>query len=162
MILGVCRRVLGGDAQEGLDAEDAAQESMLALLRALDGGVRVDNLSAFARTVAVRTSLNVSRSRRRERARRSRAAAQSAAEPGHPVRRSQLADVLMHAIAELPENQAEAVTLRLIFNYSISETAAATDVSNETVRSRLRLARQKLRKTLAEDPVVREEMGTHE
>lgn len=149
-VLSACRRVLGDGGESGLDAEDAAQEALLAIARALERGV-VDDVRALASTIAVRKALNVARSRGRERARRRRMALDRSSGPGlSPEARHILADRLVWAIARLPLEQAEAVTLRMIFNHSIAEVAAATGVSTETVRSRLRLARNKLRSTLAD------------
>jgi RNA polymerase sigma-70 factor (ECF subfamily) len=54
------------------------------------------------------------------------------------------------AYGRLPAPQRAVVALHLYSGYSIEETAAMVGVPVETVRSRLRLARQKLRDGLAE------------
>ncbi len=58
---------------------------------------------------------------------------------------------LKAAFAVLPVEQRAAVVLHLHLGYSVEETARTMDASLETTRSRLRLARQRLRRELAEE-----------
>jgi len=51
----------------------------------------------------------------------------------------------------LPADQRAVVALHLHLGYSIAETAEVVGAPPETVRSRLRLARQRLRHALGED-----------
>ena len=55
------------------------------------------------------------------------------------------------AFRALPPVQRAAVALHLYAGYSVEETARLMSASIETTRSRLRLARQRLRRELAED-----------
>lgn len=57
---------------------------------------------------------------------------------------------LQRAIEELPEDQREAVLLRLEQELSLDEIGAITGVGRETVKSRLRYALDKLRARLSE------------
>jgi RNA polymerase sigma-70 factor (ECF subfamily) len=57
---------------------------------------------------------------------------------------------LRAAFAQLPPPQRAAVALHLHLGYTLAETAAIVGVPEETVRSRLRLARQRLRRELEE------------
>ncbi|MBF6023554.1 RNA polymerase sigma factor [Lysobacter niastensis] len=57
---------------------------------------------------------------------------------------------LQRAIEELPEDQREAVLLRLEQELSLEEIGAITGVGRETVKSRLRYALDKLRARLTE------------
>ena len=59
---------------------------------------------------------------------------------------------LRAAFSTLSPEQRAVVALHLHRGYSISETAELVGAPEETVRSRLRLARQKLRRELEEDP----------
>jgi len=59
---------------------------------------------------------------------------------------------LRTAFAELSPEQRAVVSLHLHAGYSVSETAAMVGAPIETVRSRLRLAKERLRRELREDP----------
>jgi RNA polymerase sigma factor (sigma-70 family) len=54
-------------------------------------------------------------------------------------------------LRKLPAEQRAVVALHLYEGYSVEETARMTGTGVETTRSRLRLARQRLRRELAED-----------
>jgi len=58
---------------------------------------------------------------------------------------------LAQAFRRLPAEQRAAVALHLYAGYSVEETADLTGSGVETTRSRLRLARQRLRRELGED-----------
>jgi len=58
---------------------------------------------------------------------------------------------LRAAYVSLPADQRAVVALHLHLGYSIAETAEVVGAPPETVRSRLRLARQRLRHALGED-----------
>jgi len=60
--------------------------------------------------------------------------------------------VLCELLSALPEEQAETMVLRALLGHSIEEIAAITRAPINTVRSRLRLAKDALRKRLAADP----------
>ena len=53
---------------------------------------------------------------------------------------------------ELPEEQAETFALRVVLDYSLEQVAAATGAPVNTVRSRVRLAREKLKTKIEADP----------
>ena len=59
---------------------------------------------------------------------------------------------LVVAFRGLPPEQRASVALHLYAGYSIEETASLMSAGMETTRSRLRLARQRLRRELGEDP----------
>jgi RNA polymerase sigma-70 factor (ECF subfamily) len=59
--------------------------------------------------------------------------------------------LLGELLGELPETQAETMVLRALLGYSLEETATITRVPVNTVRSRLRLAKETLRRRLASD-----------
>lgn len=58
---------------------------------------------------------------------------------------------LAEAFLRLPSAQRVAVALHLYAGYSVEETAELTGAAVETTRSRLRLARKRLRRELGED-----------
>jgi RNA polymerase sigma-70 factor (ECF subfamily) len=59
-------------------------------------------------------------------------------------------------VLTLSEPLAEALTLHVILGYTVAEIAQSSGVSVETVRSRLRLAKQALRKLALSNPSLRE------
>lgn len=69
-------------------------------------------------------------------------------EPENAFERRRLGARLLDALAELPEVQREAFLLREEGGMSLEEIAAATDVSIETAKSRVRYAIGKLRRSL--------------
>lgn len=74
--------------------------------------------------------------------------AASGFEPDHHLNRQLMAQALLDALAGLPVEQRECFLLQVEADMSLSEIAAATGVSEETAKSRLRYARAKLRKAL--------------
>ena len=56
-----------------------------------------------------------------------------------------------HAFSSLPREQRAAVALHLYVGYPVAETAEIVGAPVETVRSRLRLARERLRSLLTEE-----------
>jgi len=147
-LLRIVRRVLGPNHP---DVEDAAQESAFAVLGALERYRGDCTVVHFACRVAVQTAVTV---RRRESAIKRRA-------PGDRVDLDAIADerpgpdaeaegrasaeLVRELVATLPEAQAEALALHCVLGFTVSEIAATAGVPIETVRSRLRLARQALR-----------------
>ena len=58
---------------------------------------------------------------------------------------------LRRAFEALPADQRAAIALHLHLGYSIAETAAIVGVPTETLKSRIRLARERLRKAMVDD-----------
>ena len=73
-------------------------------------------------------------------------------DPEAPRRRA----LLRALLDELPEAQAETLVLRIMLGFSMAETAEATSVPLNTVRSRLRLAKEALRSRIEQDPCLAE------
>jgi RNA polymerase sigma-70 factor (ECF subfamily) len=63
---------------------------------------------------------------------------------------------------DLPEEQAEALALRFMVGWSLAELAEATGAPLNTVRSRLRLGKEALRRRIEGDPALAEELETME
>jgi RNA polymerase sigma-70 factor (ECF subfamily) len=80
-------------------------------------------------------------------------------DPGTLAERSDLFD----ALRQLPAKQAAAIVLRHHHGYTNREIAAALDIPERTVASRLAAAKERLRQALADEPQAggpRAEMGT--
>jgi RNA polymerase sigma-70 factor (ECF subfamily) len=159
----VARCVLGASAPE---LDDVVQESLLGLLRALPSFRGDSSLRRFANRIAVRTAIATRRRARKRVAHTERLSAEPHAwlshEDGDPeggylsARREAL---LASLLDELPEAQAEALALRVVLGFSLEETAAATSAPENTVRSRLRLAREALRARIEREPVLLDLLG---
>ena len=63
---------------------------------------------------------------------------------------------------ELPEEQAEALALRVALGWSLKEIAETTGTPLNTVRSRMRLAKEALRRRIGNDPDLADELGVQE
>ena len=60
--------------------------------------------------------------------------------------------VVRDLISQLPPEQAQTLAMRIALGFSLSEVAEATGVPLNTVRSRIRLAKEALRKRVDADP----------
>jgi RNA polymerase sigma-70 factor (ECF subfamily) len=130
------------------DAEDVAHDALLKMLAARSNGSPVRDERAFATQTAVRLAIDHLR-RAHTRAgklpdvARLKAAAVEEARPPPEVQR------LHAAIAALPAKQAAVVTLRKLMELEYADVAAILGISQESCRSHLKLALQRLRQTLA-------------
>ncbi|HZO11641.1 MAG TPA: sigma-70 family RNA polymerase sigma factor [Polyangiaceae bacterium] len=158
-LLGVVRSVLGASHP---DVEDVLQEALVGFLGALGNFRGECGIKHFGCRIAARSALDARRrawrARRREealRAERSEELAASAHEEATAQRRCELVRRLLD---ELPEVQAETLALRLMLGFSMQEVADATGAPVNTVRSRLRLAKEALAKRIDGDPILCEEL----
>jgi RNA polymerase sigma-70 factor (ECF subfamily) len=141
-VLGLVRVVLGARSP---DVDDIAQVALLAIHDAVQRFRGDSSFTRYARRIAVRTAVA---------ARRRRPAVELEAlthEPAGPVRaadddiaRERRLNVLRALLAELPDGQAESLAMRAVLGCSLGEVAEATGVPVNTVRSRIRLAKQHL------------------
>ncbi len=147
------------------EPDDCVQESLLALLRALPAFRGDSTVTYFATRIAFRCTLAA-----RRRARLSAERVESAADFEAPraALSSQLDDeavlaqrrtALRQLLEQLPEAQCRAFTLRVVLGYSFKEVARAQGSSVNTVRSRIRLARDTLRRRIEQDPALVELFG---
>lgn len=147
----VCRGVLGA---AHLDLEDTVQECLIEILRALPK-YRVEGaIVHYTNRIALRASI-AARKRARNRDQRLRALAEQTFAPNLAEGDDSLRDLWLvrEIIDELSAVQAETVLMRMVLGCSVEETAAATQVPVNTTKSRLRLAKDYLRRRLDEEPV---------
>jgi RNA polymerase sigma factor (sigma-70 family) len=162
-ILGAVRMVLGPGHS---DVEDAAQDAMVGLLEGLSRFRGECTVSHFAGRVAVLTAMAVRR-RQQTRARwvvseEAENVSVPAGSDSSPLVRLEAArrrDTLRRLLDELPESIAEAVALHFMLGYTVQEVAAASHVPVNTVWSRLRLGKERIRALLASDPIGSEELS---
>ena len=154
-LLAVARRILGaGDA----DVEDAAQESLVAVVRALRAFRGDSSVAHYAKRIAARTCLAV-RKRRKVRERHAVAidrldVVRGSALPNESAAAGRRREAMRSLLDQLPDEQAETLTLRVVLGMSLAEVAEATGAPVNTVRSRVRLAREALRKRIEADPAA--------
>jgi RNA polymerase sigma factor (sigma-70 family) len=158
-MLRVIRSVLGASCA---DLEDLVQECLLGFIRALGQFRYQSSVKAFALTIAFRHALAAKRGQRdvvrwirtfqRLEEPLLAASASGAQEIEVERRRALVAELL----TTIPSPQAEALGLRAVVGLSIEEIARSTAVPANTVRSRLRLAKEALRRSIEGDAYLRE------
>ena len=159
-MLRAIRKVLARSTHE---VEDVAQEAMEALIKALPSFRGECPVLHFARRIAVLTAL----ANRRRLDLRAQWAADMPQEPApegvaaEPSPADALVlrgrrEALEALLDELPANQAEVLVLHTALGFTIDEIAGATGRPAETIRSRLRLAKQALRDRIQADPELSE------
>jgi RNA polymerase sigma-70 factor (ECF subfamily) len=159
-MLRAIRKVLARSAHE---VEDVAQEAMEALITALPSFRGECPVLHFARRIAVLTAL-ANRRRLDLRAQWAADVSEQAAPEGIAAGPSPAEalflqgrrEALTALLDELPANQAEVLVLHVALGFTIDEIAGATDRPAETIRSRLRLAKQALRDRIQANPELSE------
>ena len=162
-VLRVVRRVLGGQHP---DVDDVAQESAFSLMEALPRHRGECTVLHFACRVAVLTAM---RFRRRDAAQKRSSTRDGDAQPelfasSSPAPDSELiaqarAQVVRDLLDTLPIEQAEVLAMHCVLGYTVREIADASRTPVETIRSRLRLAKQALRDRVARDPELGKIVG---
>lgn len=134
------RYLIRGDS----DVDDIAQEALIAIVRGLPSYRAEGKLTSWADRIVARTAIGWRRKERRIKDRERESAASpltSAAElPDEYTLRRQAVARLDH----LPDEQRQALVLHHMIGLSIPEVAVHCGASQETIRSRLRLAQGKL------------------
>jgi RNA polymerase sigma-70 factor (ECF subfamily) len=82
--------------------------------------------------------------------------------PEDNAQSASLVPIVRELLATLPDALAEALALHVVLGYTVVEIAQAASLPVETVRSRLRLAKQALRKRVLSNPKLREAAGSAE
>lgn len=152
----VARAILGPTSHS---LDDAVQDALLALVHALPSFRRDCSARRFANRIAARTAL-LTRRRARASAQRDSLASETYRQPEPSQEQQAMAErrraLVRRLLDELPERQAEVLSLRIVLGYSLEETAATVQAPVNTVRSRVRLAKEALRQRIAEDPTLAE------
>jgi RNA polymerase sigma-70 factor (ECF subfamily) len=146
------------------DADDVVQQAMIALVQALPQFRGECSPQHYASRIVARMVVATKRRAGSRAERRDDETdvdmVQSGAASQHEAfaaeRRRALVRELM---ALLPEEQAETLAMRVGLGFSLPEVAAATGVPLNTVRSRVRLAKEALRKRIDADPAMLEMLG---
>jgi RNA polymerase sigma-70 factor (ECF subfamily) len=156
----VVRAVMGSRHPE---VEDAAQLSLIAFVQALPSFRGECDPGQFAARIAVRTAGAVRRrSRSRGGAEDHAVDVDSIEAPPEELEAQRRRDFIRGLLDTLPEEQAEVLVLRIMLGWALKEIAATTGAPLNTVRSRLRLAKEALRRRIADDPVLTEALNLSE
>lgn len=129
-------------------AEDIAQESFLAAVRALDRFDRRRPFGPWLHRITVNRAIDYARAR----ALRPESALTPAADRAAPEPEA-ISDELVHALAGLSAEHRAVVVLRYLLEYTPGEIGRILELPRGTVNSRLRRALDRLR------PVIEEERG---
>ncbi len=127
-------------------AEDIAQESFLAAVRALDRFDRRRPFGPWLHRITVNRAIDFSRAR----ALRAESALTEEAEHATPDRR-EISDALVDALAELSPDHRAVVVLRYVLEYTPGEIGEMLELPRGTVNSRLRRALDRLRPAVEEE-----------
>lgn len=164
-VAGAVRAVLGANHP---DKDDAVQLALIGFVRALPGFRGDCEPAGYARVIAVRVALAA---RKRERASADRrddgADLDETAPPSTAggaacyatCDATERRELVRELLAELPDEQGEALALRVGLGWSLEEIACQTGAPVNTVKSRLRLAKERLRARIEADPALREALG---
>jgi RNA polymerase sigma factor (sigma-70 family) len=157
-VVRVVRAVLGASHP---DCDDVAQQALIGFIQALPAFRGDCDPARYATTIAVRTAIGARRRTRVEHARRDAGAdadavAATTIEPGEEMASQRRKEILRELLAELPPEQAEALAMRVVLGWSLEEIARQSGAPLNTVRSRLRLAKESLRKTIESQPSLLE------
>jgi RNA polymerase sigma factor (sigma-70 family) len=139
------------------DLDDAIQQSLIGFVQALPAFRGECDPSGYATVIAVRAALVVRRKTSTSRTRHDHAVETDAVIAGHPspgedAAATQRREVLRDLLASIPSEQAEALAMRIVLGYSLEEIASQSGAPLNTVRSRLRLAKESLKRRIESDP----------
>lgn len=145
------------------DTDDAAQLALIGFVQALPQFRGECDPAHFAARIGVRVATAT-----RKRTRTLGARTDMSMEPEEiQVGPSDLASAgrraLIRALLDaLPEEQSETLALRIVLGWSLKEISAASGAPVNTIRSRLRLAKDALRRRIASDPELAEALDLSE
>jgi RNA polymerase sigma-70 factor, ECF subfamily len=152
-LVGRVRRLSFTLLQDAVEADDAAQQSLVEILQSAHNFTAPGKLEAWADTITVRTALRMAR---RLRAHRSLFE--------HLVNPEALKSVvsdwgrceitprqLQAYLARIPARKREAFVLKHALGYTVDEIATLTQSPRGTVKDRLVVARKQLRRMIARD-----------
>jgi RNA polymerase sigma-70 factor (ECF subfamily) len=138
------------------DLDDAVQHALIGFVQALPAFRGECEPAAYGRVIAVRAALATRKRARIHSQRRDDDAETDRMEgrgpsPGDHATAKERKQILRELLAELPAEQAETLALRVVFGCSLEEVAVQTGVPLNTVRSRVRLAKERLRSRIEAD-----------
>ncbi len=144
------------------DAEDYAQMAIIEILKSAGSYRGESTLESWAQKITVRTVMRQIKKRRWRGqfmvvSEEYEGTTDDSAEMELSRRRALQRVALL--FGDLKPGVRAVMTMKLVHGYSISEIAQMLDTNEHNVRYRLRVGRQKLRRRLKNDPVLREWIG---
>jgi RNA polymerase sigma-70 factor (ECF subfamily) len=133
------------------DAEDAVQEVFLGLFRSRAALGRIENLRAYLFSVLRHATTRLAAARKENDPSRPMLTEPPGPDAGPDSIDPELSDWLDRALAALPREQREVLTLKIDGELTFEEVAAVLGVSLGTAASRYRYAVEKLRARFNED-----------
>jgi RNA polymerase sigma-70 factor (ECF subfamily) len=135
------------------DRDDALQLALIGFVQALPAFRGECNPAGYAATIAVRTAVAA---RKRANVREGRQEplppeAPDHVSPGHLAEARRRQEILRELLAALPAEQGETLAMRVVLGWSLEEIAVHTRAPVNTVRSRLRLAKEAMRRRIESD-----------
>jgi RNA polymerase sigma factor (sigma-70 family) len=157
----VVRAVLGGGHP---DLDDAVQQSLIGLVQALPAFRGDCEPIGYATIIAVRTAVAARKRSRTDQSRREDGVeadlmAGSNLSAGEEVAANHRKELLRDLLDDLPVEQAEALAMRVCLGWSIKEIATHSGAPLNTVRSRLRLAKEALKSRIEGDADLVDALG---
>jgi len=155
-LVAIVRAVLGASHP---DVDDAAQHALIGFVQALPAYRGDCDPVGYGRIIAVRAAIAI-RKRARTRQQRVEDDAETDALPEQRVSMTEVSDgmrrkeALRTLLDELPPEQAETIALRIVLGCSLEEVATQTGAPLNTVRTRVRLAKERLKKRIESDPAL--------
>lgn len=145
------------------DVDDVLQQALIGLVQALPSYRGECEPVHFGARIAVRAAMAARKRARAAWARRDDGAdadafVDLAPRPDDDAREARRRAVVRGLLEQISEEQAETMALRFMLGWSLEDVAQATGAPLNTVRSRLRLAKEALKKRIDADPVLREEL----
>lgn len=157
----VVRAVLGGTHP---DVDDAVQQSLIGLVQALPAFRGDCEPLGYATIIAVRTAVAARKRSRTDQSRREDGVEADLMpgqrpSPGDEIAAKRRKELLRGLLDHLPTEQAEAIAMRVVLGWSIKEIAVHSGAPLNTVRSRLRLAKEALKARIEEDATLVDALG---
>jgi RNA polymerase sigma-70 factor (ECF subfamily) len=154
----VVRAVLGSHHP---DVDDAVQQTLIGFVQGLPAFRGDCDPMGYGRVIAVRTAVAVRKRARAKTSRNEDGADLDTIDGGRPSPREtafarRRKEAMRELLAELPAEQAEAFAMRIVLGCSLEEIARESGAPVNTIRSRLRLAKERLRARIENDPILLE------
>ncbi|MBK8234027.1 MAG: RNA polymerase sigma factor [Deltaproteobacteria bacterium] len=145
------RRLTTALLGSGSVAEDAAQQSLLELLRGAHGFRGACSLEYWCDRICSRVALRMATRERTHAHTAGRIDPDELAGAVAIVMPDAVPKPILHYLAALDEDQRQALVLRHVADHSIPEIAALTGVGESTVKYRINAALRTIRKAIARD-----------
>lgn len=143
------------------DVDDAIQQTLIGFVQGLPSFRGDCDPTGYGRVIAVRTAMGI---RKRARSRDARSDGSTDTDtiqnpqpsPRESVDSARRKELIRDLLLELPAEQGEAFAMRVILGFSLEEIAQQSSAPLNTIRSRLRLAKERLKTRIENDPSLRE------